>query len=96
MALRPRLGMKLVKKMQQDRATHVTRDVDSNDPEEVVVPSVAALVAMLLTGFLYLALPPNVVIGPNGCVAKTRRGNARARRLPLLVGLRPLLQTGGQ
>ena len=65
MALRPRLGMKLVKKMQQDRATHVTRDVDSNDPEEVVVPSVAAIVAMLLTGFLYLALPPNVIIGPN-------------------------------
>jgi uncharacterized membrane protein len=57
--------MKLVKKVQQDRATHVMRNADSDDPEEVVVPSVAALVAMLLTGLLYLALPPNVVIGPN-------------------------------
>jgi uncharacterized membrane protein len=57
--------MKRVKKVQQDRATHVMRNADSDDPEEVVVPSVAALVAMLLTGLLYLALPPNVVIGPN-------------------------------
>ena len=30
-----------------------------------MVPSIAALVAILLTGLLYLALPPNVVIGPN-------------------------------
>ena len=37
----------------------------SNDPEEVVVPGVAALVAILLTGLLYLVLPPNVIIGPN-------------------------------
>lgn len=57
--------MKRVKKMQQDRAAHETRNVDSNDPEELVVPSVAAIVAILLTGLLYLALPPNVIIGPN-------------------------------
>src|SRR5438128_3459263 len=38
---------------------------DSNDAEEVVVPSVAALVGILLTGLLYLVLPPNVIIGPN-------------------------------
>ena len=57
--------MQLVKKMQQDRATHVTRSADSNDPEELLVPSVAALVAMLLTGLLYLALPPNLIIAPN-------------------------------
>ena len=37
----------------------------SNDAEEVVVPSVAALVAILLTGLLYLVLPPNLIIGPN-------------------------------
>ena len=38
----------------------------SNDDEEVVVvPSVSALVAILLTGLLYLVLPPNVIIGPN-------------------------------
>jgi len=37
----------------------------SNDAEEVVVPSIAALVGILLTGLLYLVLPPNVIIGPN-------------------------------
>ena len=37
----------------------------SNDDEEVVVPSLAALVAILLTGLLYLVLPPHVIIGPN-------------------------------
>jgi uncharacterized membrane protein len=37
----------------------------SDDTEEVVVPSVAALVGILLTGLLYLVLPPNVIIGPN-------------------------------
>ena len=37
----------------------------SDDTEEVVVPSIAALVAILLTGLLYLVLPPNVIIGPN-------------------------------
>jgi hypothetical protein len=54
-----------VKKTRQDRSAHVIRDADSNDAEEVVVPSAAALVAILLTGLLYLALPPNVIIGPN-------------------------------
>jgi hypothetical protein len=37
----------------------------SNDTEEVVVPSIAALIGILLTGLLYLVLPPNVIIGPN-------------------------------
>ena len=37
----------------------------SNDDEEVVVPSVAALVGILLTGLLYLVLPSDVIIGPN-------------------------------
>jgi hypothetical protein len=37
----------------------------SDDAEEVVVPSIAALVGILLTGLLYLVLPPNVIIGPN-------------------------------
>src|SRR5262249_12595500 len=39
--------------------------LDSNDAEEVVVPSVTALIGILLTGLLYLVLPPNVIIGPN-------------------------------
>src|SRR3989440_8274876 len=38
---------------------------DANDAEEVVVPSVTALAGILLTGLLYLVLPPNVIIGPN-------------------------------
>jgi hypothetical protein len=38
---------------------------DANDAEEVVVPSVTALVGILLTGLLYLVLPPNLIIGPN-------------------------------
>src|SRR5258708_12316753 len=37
----------------------------SNDGEEVVIRSVAALIGILLTGLLYLVLPPNVIIGPN-------------------------------
>ena len=37
----------------------------ANDVEEVVVPGVAALAGILLTGLLYLVLPPNVIIGPN-------------------------------
>jgi uncharacterized membrane protein len=57
--------MKPVKKTQPDCLTHVMHQQDSNDPEEVVVPSVAALIAILMTGLLYLVLPPNVIIGPN-------------------------------
>ena len=57
--------MKQVKKTQPDCLTHVMHQQDSTDPEEVVVPSVAALIAILLTGLLYLVLPPNVIIGPN-------------------------------
>src|SRR5436305_4880917 len=37
----------------------------ANDAEEEVVRSVAALIGILLTGLLYLVLPPNVIIGPN-------------------------------
>src|SRR6266699_3188148 len=37
----------------------------SNDTEEVVVPSVTALIGILVTGLLYLVLPPNLTIGPN-------------------------------
>jgi hypothetical protein len=37
----------------------------SNNDEETVIPSLAALVGILLTGLLYLALPPNLIIGPN-------------------------------
>src|SRR5438477_10350434 len=37
----------------------------TNDAEEVVVPSLAALAGILLTGLLYLVLPPELTIGPN-------------------------------
>jgi uncharacterized membrane protein len=74
----------------------------SNDAEEVVVPSIAALVAILLTGLLYLVLPPNVIIGPNWLllvvevvfvvplvidVLTTRDLSHAARRLLVLVPL---------
>src|SRR5215471_16220907 len=59
------IEMKPLKKSQLDHLTHRELQQDSNDPEEVVVPSVAALIAMLLLGLLYLVLPPNVIIGPN-------------------------------
>lgn len=36
-----------------------------DDPEEAVVPGVAALAGILLTGLLYFVLPTNVIIGPN-------------------------------
>jgi uncharacterized membrane protein len=38
---------------------------DTDDAEEVLVPSVAALAGILATGLLYLVLPANVTIGPN-------------------------------
>ncbi len=57
--------MKPVKKTQQDRSARMRPHPASNDDEEVVVPSVAALIGILLTGLLYLVLPPNVIIGPN-------------------------------
>ena len=57
--------MKPVKKTQQDGSAHVTHTAASNTDEEAVVPSVAALVGILLTGLLYLVFPPNVLIGPN-------------------------------
>jgi hypothetical protein len=37
----------------------------ADDTEEVVVPGVAALVGILMTGLLYLVLPANVTISPN-------------------------------
>jgi hypothetical protein len=43
----------------------MTHQLDSEDAEEVVVPSVASLVGILLTGLLYLVLPTNVILGPN-------------------------------
>jgi uncharacterized membrane protein len=39
--------------------------ITSNDAEEVVIPSLAALIGILVTGLLYLVLPANLVIGPN-------------------------------
>lgn len=57
--------MKPVKKTQQDASAHGIDTSTSDAAEEEVVPSVAALVGILLTGLLYLVFPPNVLIGPN-------------------------------
>src|SRR5438874_10861263 len=57
--------MKRVKKTEQESSTHELRTPALSDPEEIVVPSVAALIGILLTGLLYLVLPPNVILGPN-------------------------------
>ena len=57
--------MNPVKKTQQDQSAHETDNLASNDAEENVVPGVAALVGLLVTGLLYFVLPPNVIIGPN-------------------------------
>src|SRR6266478_10092060 len=57
--------MKPVKKTQQDASVHEEHTPASDELEEDVVPSVAALTAILMTGLLYLVLPPNVIIGPN-------------------------------
>ena len=37
----------------------------SNDVEEEVVPGLTALVGILMTGLLYLVLPPDITIGPD-------------------------------
>ncbi len=57
--------MKPVKKTQQDDSVHEEHTPASDELEEDVVPSVAALTGILMTGLLYLVLPPNVIIGPN-------------------------------
>ncbi len=57
--------MKPVKKTQQDSSAHLVHRLASNDPEENVVPGVAALAGLLMTGLLYFVLPPNVIVGPN-------------------------------
>src|SRR5215831_10684509 len=41
------------------------RTASNDKTEEVIVPSVTALIGILVTGLLYLVLPANVVIGPN-------------------------------
>jgi hypothetical protein len=43
----------------------MTQQTSADNVEEVVVPGVAALTGILLTGLLYLVLPTNVIIGPN-------------------------------
>jgi uncharacterized membrane protein len=57
--------MKPIKKMQQDDAVHEKHTPASDELEEDVVPSVAALIGILMTGLLYFVLPPSVIIGPN-------------------------------
>ncbi len=60
-----KIAMKPVKKTQQDDSVHEKHTPASDELEEDVAPSVAALAGILMTGLLYLVLPPNVIIGPN-------------------------------
>jgi uncharacterized membrane protein len=57
--------MRPVKKTLQDHSSHLGTRPASTDTEEVWVPGIAALAAIFLTGLLYLALPPDVTVGPN-------------------------------
>ncbi len=57
--------MKRLKKTEHESSTHEKRISDLSDPEEIVVPSIAALIGILLTGLLYFVLPPSVILGPN-------------------------------
>jgi len=57
--------MKPVKKTKQDSSDRVTHTSASDEIEEEVAPSGAALIGILLTGLLYFALPASMIIGPN-------------------------------
>lgn len=59
------IDMKPVKKTLQDSSARLGARPASTDTEEVWVPGIAALAAIFLTGLLYLALPPDVIVGPN-------------------------------
>lgn len=49
----------------QDSTDTMKQQSASNETEEDTAPSSAALVGMIVTGLLYAALPPNLIIGPN-------------------------------
>ncbi len=57
--------MKPVKKTEHDGSAQEMHTSASNTVGEDLVPGVAALVCILLTGLLYFVFPPNVLIGPN-------------------------------
>jgi hypothetical protein len=57
--------MKPVKKTQQDNSAHSEQTSHSDTVEEEVVPSITALIGILLTGLLYFVLPPKLIVGPN-------------------------------
>ena len=57
--------MKHMKKTERDGSAQEMQTSASNTVGEDVVPGVAALVCILLTGLLYFVFPPNVLIGPN-------------------------------
>lgn len=52
-------------KRQQESSTQKHQTSLFTDPENMVAPSIAALIGMLLNGFLYFVLPSNVIFGPN-------------------------------
>jgi hypothetical protein len=55
-----------VKKTAQESSSDEKKPrATEDDAEEVVIPSVAALIGILMTGLLYLVLPPNIIVGPN-------------------------------
>jgi hypothetical protein len=50
---------------EQERSTQKQQRALFTNPEGVVVPSIAALLGILLNGFLYFMLPSNLILGPN-------------------------------
>ena len=51
--------------MQQESPDNKPEEAALDNAEDVVVPSLAALTGILLTGLLYLVLPPELILGPN-------------------------------
>lgn len=57
--------MKSSDQKQQDSADNLPQELPSEKTGENVAPTLTALVGMFVIGFLYAALPPNLIIGPN-------------------------------
>jgi hypothetical protein len=57
--------MKSGDQRQQDSPEDLTEKSSSNKTGENVAPGLAALVGMIVIGFLYAALPQKLIIGPN-------------------------------
>ena len=53
-----------MKKTLDDDVAHEKQRATGNEAEEAVVPGISAFVGILLTGLLYLVLPPDIILGP--------------------------------